>query len=120
MESTVARSASRSHTASSCSSRRRSCSRPGGAPPSWLTAGLVLLVVLDVILVWGNRQVEPTMTALQTAAPPTIGPPLPELQQVDFGSATMGWLDLAAPALLGLLVVGRAAAALATGVAAGL
>ncbi|HSB38904.1 MAG TPA: hypothetical protein VLD13_07440 [Gaiellaceae bacterium] len=90
------------------------------APRSWLTAGLVLLVALDVILVWGNRQVEPTMTALQAAVPPTVGRPLPELQQVDFGSATMGWLDLAAPALLGLLVTRRVAAALATGVAAGL
>jgi hypothetical protein len=90
------------------------------APPSWLTAGLVLLVVLDVILVWGDRQVEPTMTALQAATAPKLGRPLPELQQVDFGSATMGWLDFAAPALLGLLVARRLAAALATGVAAGL
>jgi hypothetical protein len=92
----------------------------GVAPRSWLTAGLVLLVVLDVILVWGDRQVEPTMNALQAAAPPTIGRPLPELQQVDFGSATMGWLDFAAPALLGLLVQRRFAAGVATGLAAGL
>src|SRR6266516_765239 len=92
----------------------------GVAPRSWLTAGLVLLVVLDVILVWGDRQVEPTMNALQAAAPPTIGRRLPELQQVDFGSATMGWLDFAAPALLGLLVQRRAAAAVATGLAAAL
>jgi hypothetical protein len=92
----------------------------GVAPRSWLTAGLVLLVVLDVILVWGDRQVEPAMNALQSAAPPTIGRPLPELQQVDFGSATMGWLDFAAPALLGLLVQRRAAAGVATGLAAGL
>jgi hypothetical protein len=92
----------------------------GAAPRPWLTAGLVLLVVLDVILVWGDRQVEPTMTALQAAAPPTVGRPLPSLQQIDFGSATMGWLDFAAPALLGLLVRRKAAAALATGVAAGL
>jgi hypothetical protein len=92
----------------------------GVAPRSWLTAGLVFLVVLDVILVWVDRQVEPTMNALQAAAPPTIGRPLPELQQVDFGSATMGWLDFAAPALLGLLVQRRAAAAVATGLAAGL
>jgi hypothetical protein len=92
----------------------------GVAPRSWLTAGLVLLVVLDVIFVWGDRQVEPTMTALQAATPPTVGRPLPNLQQIDFGSATMGWLDFAAPALLGLLVVRRAAAAFATGVAAGL
>ena len=70
----------------------------GLAPPSWLTAGLVLLVVLDAILVWGDRQVEPTMTALQAAVPPApAGRPLPELQQIDFGSATMGWLDSRRP-----------------------
>jgi hypothetical protein len=89
------------------------------APRSWLVAGLVLLVLLDVVLVWGNRQVEPAMNALQAAAPPTIGRRLPELQQVDFGSASMGWLDLAAPALLGLLVAKRLRAAVATGLAAG-
>jgi len=89
------------------------------APRSWLIAGLVLLVVLDVVLVWGSRQVEPAMQTLQAAVPPTIGRPLPSLQQVDFGSATMGWLDLAAPALLGLLVAWRARAAAATGLAAG-
>ncbi|HSC50134.1 MAG TPA: hypothetical protein VLD16_07710 [Gaiellaceae bacterium] len=93
----------------------------GLAPPSWLRAGLVLLVALDAILVWGNRQVEPTMTALQAAIPPApAGRPLPELQQIVFGSATMGWLDFAAPALLGLLVARRLTAALATGVAAAL
>ena len=89
------------------------------APRPWLVAGLVLLVVLDVVLVWGNRQVEPAMNALQAAAPPTIGRRLPELQQIDFGDATMGWLDFAAPALLGLLVAKRLRAAVATGLAAG-
>jgi hypothetical protein len=89
------------------------------APRSWLVAGLVLLVVLDVVLVWGNRQVGPAMNALQAAAPPTIGRRLPELQQVDFGAASMGWLDLAAPALLGLVVVKRLRAAIATGLTAG-
>jgi hypothetical protein len=92
------------------------------APHGWLTAGLVLLVVLDVFLVWGNRQVTPTMNALSAATPPTVGHvgrPLPSLQQVEFGSVTMGWLDLAAPALLGLLVARRARAAVATGLAAG-
>jgi hypothetical protein len=82
----------------------------------------VLLVLLDVALVWGSRQVGPTMQALSAATPPTLGPvghPLPSLQQVEFGSATMGWLDLAAPALVGLLVARRGRAALATGVAAG-
>jgi hypothetical protein len=92
------------------------------APRGWLTAGLVLLVALDVFLVWGTRQVAPTMNTLSGATPPTIGHvarALPSLQQVEFGSATMGWLDLAAPALLGLLVVRRARAAVATGFAAG-
>jgi hypothetical protein len=92
----------------------------GLAPTSWLTAGLVLLVVLDVILVWGDRQVEPAMTALQAAAPPTVGRELPDLQLVTFQAAVMGWLDFAAPALLGLLVARRLAATVATGVAGGL
>jgi len=60
------------------------------------------------------------MNALLSATPPTIGRPLPELQQVEFGSATMGWLDFAAPALLGLLVQRRAVAGIATGIAASL
>ncbi len=92
------------------------------APRGWLTSGLVLLVVLDVFLVWGTHQVAPTMNALSTATPPSVGHvgrPLPSLQQVDFGAVTMGWLDLAAPALLGLLVARRAQAAVATGLAAG-
>jgi hypothetical protein len=89
------------------------------APRPWLVAGLVLLVVLDIVLVWGNRQVEPAMNALQAAAPPTIGRELPSLQQVEFGSASMGWLDLAAPALLGLVVARRTLAATATGLTAG-
>ena len=89
------------------------------APRSWLVAGLVLLVVLDVVLVWGNRQVEPAMNALQAASPPTIGRQLPSLQQIDFGDASMGWLDFAAPALLGLLVARRLLAAVATGLTAG-
>ena len=91
----------------------------GLAPRSWLTAGLVLLVILDVVLVWGDRQVEPAMNALQAAVPPTVGRPLPSLQQVELGSATMGWLDFAAPALLGILVARRIRAAAATGLAAG-
>jgi hypothetical protein len=47
---------------------------------------------------------------------------LPILQQATFGSALMGWLDLLAPALLGVVVAERRklAAAVATGVAAGL
>jgi hypothetical protein len=89
------------------------------APRPWLVTGLALLVVLDSVLVWGDRQVEPAMNALQAAAPPTIGRRLPELQQIELGSASMGWLDFAAPALVGLLVARRLVAAVATGVAAG-
>lgn len=88
------------------------------APASWLQAGLVLLVALDALLVWGDRQVGPTMTALQAAPTPTIGRALPALQQVQLGSSTMGWLDFAAPALLGLVVARRFRAAFTTGAAA--
>ena len=77
------------------------------APRSWLVVGLLLLVVARLVLVWGDRSVEPAMNTLQAATPPSIGRPLPSLQQAVLGSATMGWLDFAAPALLGLLVVRR-------------
>jgi hypothetical protein len=90
------------------------------APRSWLVVGLVLLVVVDVVLVWGNRSVEPAMNTLQAAHPPSIGRPLPALQQAVLGSATMGWLDFAAPALLGLLVARPVRAAAGTAVAGGL
>jgi hypothetical protein len=91
------------------------------APARWLAVGLVLLVALDTFLVWGNRQVGPAAEALQSVTPfALLGHPLPSLQQVQFGSAQMGWLDLAAPALLGLIVERRVAAFVATGVAAGL
>src|SRR2546430_2497825 len=100
--STVVQSVSQRHTAYSSSPRRRSCSHQGGrcgsSPPGALAP----------------------RPPRRPPAPPTIGRPLPELQQVDFGSATMGWLDFAAPALLGLLVQRRAAAAVATGLAAAL
>jgi len=87
------------------------------APRSWLVVGLVLLVVLDCVLVWGDRTVGPAMNTLEATVPPSIGRPLPSLQQAVLGSATMGWLDFAAPALLALLVQRRAAAAAATAVA---
>jgi len=89
------------------------------APRGWLQLGLVLLVALDVALVWGDRQVGPATNALLAARAPTLaGRPLPALQQVVLGSTVMGWLDLAAPALLGLVVVNRVRAAFATGAAA--
>ena len=87
------------------------------APQSWLVVGLVLLVVLDCVLVWGDRSVGPAMNTLQHSVPPSLGRPLPSLQQAVLGDATMGWLDFAAPALLGLLVARRMAAAGATAVA---
>ena len=48
--------------------------------------------------------------------------PLPSLQQAIFGSALMGWLDLLAPALLGVVVAGRrkVGAAVVVGIAADL
>ena len=85
--------------------------------PRWsLVAGLVVLAIVDVVLVWGTAQVEPATAALHAA---TVGHGIPELQDATFGGATMGWLDLVAPALLGVAVRRRLHAAVATGLAAG-
>src|SRR5207253_10080682 len=84
--------------------------------PAWsIAAGLVLVAVVDVVLVWGTRQVEPATTALHAAELPAI----PRLQDATFGSATMGWLDLLAPALLGGVARAKLRAAVVTGLAAG-
>jgi hypothetical protein len=93
----------------------------GAFAPRWsLALGLVALAILDIVLVWGTSQVEPATTALHHAAvPAAAGHPLPRLQDATFGSATMGWLDLAAAALLGVIARARARAAVVTGLAAG-
>lgn len=92
--------------------------------PAWSIAlGLVALATLDVVLVWGTTHVATATTALHAVTPPTAaGTPLPSLQDATFGSALMGWLDLLAPALLGVVAASRAKtpAAVATGLAAGL
>jgi hypothetical protein len=77
--------------------------------PAWsIRAGLVALAALDVVLVWGTPSVQNATTTLENVAPPhAAGLPLPVLQQATFGSALMGWLDLLAPALLGVVVAGR-------------
>jgi hypothetical protein len=85
------------------------------APDRAIAAGLVVVALVDVALVWGVHQVQPASTALHQASLPSI----PRLQDATFGSATMGWLDLVAPALLGMVVRARARAAAATGLAAG-
>jgi hypothetical protein len=89
--------------------------------PAWsLAAGLVGLAVVDVVLVWGTPQVEPASTALHHAVVGSAaGHPVPRLQDATFGSATMGWLDLVAPALLGVAVRARLRASVVTGLAAG-
>jgi hypothetical protein len=70
-----------------------------------LTIGLLFLVVLDVILVFGTSQVTQTTTTLHGITPAMAGAkPLPALQDVTLGSSMMGWLDLLAPALLGLIL----------------
>jgi hypothetical protein len=90
------------------------------APPWAVAAGLVVLMILDVVLVWGTPQVGPASTALhQAALPSAAGHPIPRLQDATFGSAMMGWLDLVAPALVGVAVRRRLPAAVATGLAAG-
>jgi hypothetical protein len=92
--------------------------------PMWsIRVGLVALAVLDVILVWGTTDVQQaTNTLANVPLPHAAGRSLPSLQQATFGSALMGWLDLLAPALLGVVVAGRRklAAAAITGIAAGL
>jgi hypothetical protein len=93
----------------------------GAFAPRWsLVVGLVALAILDVVLVWGTSQVGPATTALHHAAVPSAaGHPIPRLQDATFGSATMGWLDLAAAGLLGVVARARLRAAVVTGVAAG-
>jgi hypothetical protein len=92
--------------------------------PAWsIRAGLVVLAALDVVFVWGTTSVqEATNTLEHVQVPHAAGMSLPSLQQATFGSALMGWLDLLAPALLGVVVTGRRklGAAAVTGLAAGL
>jgi hypothetical protein len=97
------------------------------AGPRELALGLVLLVVLDVVLVFGTSDVTRTTVTLHAVPPPSVGgsKPLPALQDVTLGPALMGWLDLLAPAILGVVLAGsrrRPAAAVAvvvTGIAWG-
>jgi hypothetical protein len=90
------------------------------APRTALAAGIVALSILDVVLVWGTPQVGPASSVLHgVALPSAAGHPIPRLQDVTFGSATMGWLDLVAPALVGVAVRFRWRAAATTGLAAG-
>ena len=51
--------------------------------------------------------------------PSALGRPIPRLQDATFGSATMGWLDFVAPALLGVVARAKLRAAVVTGLAAG-
>jgi len=93
------------------------------APAASIRAGLVALAALDIVLVWGTTSIQRSTTALEgVPLPHAAGAALPGLQQATFGGALMGWLDVLAPALLGVVVVGRRkyAAAVATGIAAGL
>jgi hypothetical protein len=87
------------------------------APRRALAVSLVLLAALDVVLVWGTPQVEPASQALHAVSLPHG---IPAFQDATFGGAMMGWLDLVAPAVLGVAVLRRYRAAVGTGVAAGL
>jgi hypothetical protein len=85
--------------------------------PEWsIATGLCVLAVVDVVLVWAAPQVQPATTALHRAPLPGG---IPRLQDATFGSATMGWVDFVAPALLGMVVRARVRAAVVTGLAAG-
>ena len=92
------------------------------APAASIRTGLVALAVLDCVLVWGTTSVERSTRVLERVQlPHAAGVPLPSLQQATFGGALMGWLDVLAPALLGVVVAGRTryGAAVATGIASG-
>jgi len=93
----------------------------GGLAPAWsLAVGLVALAILDVVLVWGTPQVGPATTVLHHATVPVAaGHPIPRLQDATFGSATMGWLDFVAAAVLGVVARAPLRAAAVTGIAAG-
>jgi hypothetical protein len=92
------------------------------AAPAWsIRVGLVCLAALDVVLVWGTPSVQNATTTLEgVPSPVAAGKALPSLQQAIFGSALMGWLDLLAPALLGVVIFGRRkiTAAVIVGIAA--
>ena len=93
------------------------------APASSIRIGLVCLAVLDILLVWATPSVQQASNTLEhVQSPVAAGRSLPSLQQPAFGHAFMGWLDLLAPALLGIVVFGRRklGAAVVTGIAAGL
>ena len=69
-----------------------------------------MLAIVDVVLVWGTAQVGPASQALHhVGLPSAAGHRIPGLQDATFGGATMGWLDLVAPALLGVVVRRRLA-----------
>jgi hypothetical protein len=92
--------------------------------PAWsIRVGLVCLAALDIVLVWATPSVrQASNTLAEVPIPIAAGRSLPSLQQPAFGHAYMGWLDLLAPALLGVVVTGRTklGAAVVTGLAAGL
>jgi hypothetical protein len=88
------------------------------APELWLKAGIVAMSIADTALVVADQLQAPN-TVLNAAAP-AIG--LPQLQEVAFGRAVMGFGDLFIAAMLGAVLAGdrrrqRQGAALAIGLA---
>jgi hypothetical protein len=95
----------------------------GSFTPQWaLAAGLVVLAAVDTVLVFSD-QVRPGTQALHAVVPVGAGGrPLPALQDATLDHALFGWLDILAPALCAVLLVGparrRLIAAVLTAVAA--
>jgi hypothetical protein len=88
------------------------------APDAWLKIGLLLMATADTVLVADDLLQAPN-AVLNAAAP---GGGLPQFQNVEFGSAVMGYGDVFAAALLGALLASRpgrqlASAAVTTGLA---
>lgn len=72
-------------------------------PPSWLKVGILLMAAADSWLVLNDLLQAPNATLV--AATPPAG--LPQLQNVLFGSALMGYGDLFVAAVLGAVLASR-------------
>jgi hypothetical protein len=79
----------------------------GGAPTSWLRAGLVVMAIVDAILVFSNGIDQPNATLI-AAAP---GPGLPRLQFAGLDGASLGYGDLFVAGVLGGVLAAEGASA---------
>ena len=106
-----------------CSASWRRRCRAALAPASWLTRGAGSGRDPETASsVRATARSSPRCRRCRGLSRPHVGVerPLPSLQQPELGTASMGWLDFAAPALLAILTRDRVRAAAATGIAGAL